>query len=288
MDPYRVLEVDRHASQRDIKRAYRRLAFRYHPDQNPDDPEAEERFKEVVSAYEILSNRTKRASYDAQTREPPRSEPTETRPPPRPDPYVEHVLRRDVNASATFDYRDAYLGALASVALALASKMGEATMPFSVALGGAVLGGVVLSWPLARIADAIPYRFPRDSLRLIALLATALGAVIGASLMTQETPAFFRNAGLPYAFLGGMGGALIGGAGGRAFSASLGPVSGAAVGCVTGAFAAALMGFAFWYWGSVFRYFEYPPRDDLSVLAFAGVVCAFLGASVAAAIGGSR
>ena len=51
-----------------IKRAYRRLARRYHPDYNPGDAESEEQFKEVVSAYEVLSDRRKRAAYDTRIR----------------------------------------------------------------------------------------------------------------------------------------------------------------------------------------------------------------------------
>jgi len=63
-DPYEVLGVDRDASQSDIKRAYRRLAVKYHPDKNPDDPGAEERFKRVGEAYEILGDEAKRSRYD--------------------------------------------------------------------------------------------------------------------------------------------------------------------------------------------------------------------------------
>lgn len=63
-DPYEVLGVPRSASEEEIKRAYRKLARRYHPDANPDDPEAESRFKEIALAYEILSDPEKRAQYD--------------------------------------------------------------------------------------------------------------------------------------------------------------------------------------------------------------------------------
>src|ERR1700750_3320887 len=63
-DPYDVLGVPRDASGDDIKSAYRRLARRYHPDVNPDDPTAEDKFKEVGEAYSILSDPQKRARFD--------------------------------------------------------------------------------------------------------------------------------------------------------------------------------------------------------------------------------
>jgi len=58
------LGVERNASEEDLKKAYRRLAMKYHPDRNPDDTEAEASFKEVKEAYEVLSNAQKRAAYD--------------------------------------------------------------------------------------------------------------------------------------------------------------------------------------------------------------------------------
>ncbi len=63
-DYYEVLGVKRNASKEDIKKAYRRLAKRYHPDLNPGNKEAEEKFKEAQEAYEILSNDEKRKAYD--------------------------------------------------------------------------------------------------------------------------------------------------------------------------------------------------------------------------------
>jgi len=63
-DYYEILGVSRNASQEEIKRAYRRLAREYHPDLHPGDKEAEERFKEISEAYEVLSDPQKRAVYD--------------------------------------------------------------------------------------------------------------------------------------------------------------------------------------------------------------------------------
>src|SRR5918912_3125 len=63
-DPYSVLGVDRKASADEIKKAYRKLARQYHPDRNPGDDSAEERFKEIQSAYDIVGDPDKRKEYD--------------------------------------------------------------------------------------------------------------------------------------------------------------------------------------------------------------------------------
>ena len=63
-DYYEVLGVEKNASDAEIKKAYRKLAMKYHPDQNPGDKSAEEKFKEINEAYEVLSDADKKARYD--------------------------------------------------------------------------------------------------------------------------------------------------------------------------------------------------------------------------------
>ncbi len=63
-DYYEVLGVGRNASESEIKSAYRKMAIKYHPDKNPGDKAAEEKFKEAAEAYDVLSNPEKRAKYD--------------------------------------------------------------------------------------------------------------------------------------------------------------------------------------------------------------------------------
>jgi len=63
-DYYEILGVDKNATGPEIKKAYRKVAIKYHPDKNPDDAKAEEKFKEAAEAYEVLSNADKKSRYD--------------------------------------------------------------------------------------------------------------------------------------------------------------------------------------------------------------------------------
>ena len=63
-DYYEVLGVSKGADEKEIKKSYRRVAMKYHPDRNPDDPEAEDKFKEATEAYDVLMDKEKRAAYD--------------------------------------------------------------------------------------------------------------------------------------------------------------------------------------------------------------------------------
>ncbi|MFT4758015.1 MAG: molecular chaperone DnaJ, partial [Vicingaceae bacterium] len=63
-DYYEVLGVTRGATDAEMKKAYRKLALKHHPDKNPDDADAETKFKEAAEAYEVLTNKDKRARYD--------------------------------------------------------------------------------------------------------------------------------------------------------------------------------------------------------------------------------
>ena len=62
---YEVLGVGKNADEKEIKKAYRRVAMKFHPDRNPDDPDADEKFKEATEAYEVLADGEKRAAVSS-------------------------------------------------------------------------------------------------------------------------------------------------------------------------------------------------------------------------------
>ena len=64
MDYYKILNVKKQATQEEIKKSYHKLALKYHPDKNDNKEEAEKKFKEIVEAYEVLSDENKRARYN--------------------------------------------------------------------------------------------------------------------------------------------------------------------------------------------------------------------------------
>ena len=63
-DYYQILGVDKNVDDKTLKKKYRQLSKKYHPDVNPNDPTSEEKFKEVAKAYEVLSDKEKRQNYD--------------------------------------------------------------------------------------------------------------------------------------------------------------------------------------------------------------------------------
>jgi curved DNA-binding protein CbpA len=89
VDFYSLLGLKRNASEAEIKQAYRKMAFRYHPDRNPQDNKAAEKFTQVLQAYGILSDRDKRSIYDRATRPPGEEEVQEEKP--QGEQFGEHV-----------------------------------------------------------------------------------------------------------------------------------------------------------------------------------------------------
>ncbi len=85
-DYYKTLGIERNATEEDIKKAYRKLAMKYHPDRNPDNKDAEEKFREITEAYEVLRDANKRARYNR---------------------YGSEGMRGNYNSSTHFDLSDA-------------------------------------------------------------------------------------------------------------------------------------------------------------------------------------
>lgn len=103
IDYYSLLGVKRSASADEIKRAYRKLVFRYHPDRNPGDEQAAEKFKQVLDAYTILSDGNQRSVYDAVTH------PTGAAEEPEPEqPKAEEEPQGRANGGASYRFSQEY------------------------------------------------------------------------------------------------------------------------------------------------------------------------------------
>ena len=66
-DYYKILNINKNSKEEDIKKAYRKLAIKYHPDKNKNNKESENKFKEINEAYEVLSDENKKRNYDSKT-----------------------------------------------------------------------------------------------------------------------------------------------------------------------------------------------------------------------------
>lgn len=125
VDPYFILGIEREASQEEIKRAYRNLVRAFHPDRNRENPEAEQRFREVQQAYELIGKEDKRRQYDAIHRSPFSSYGTAGAPssfsslfkkPPAPGQRGRPAVRgRDVEVEVNVAFDDALRGTTAEV-----------------------------------------------------------------------------------------------------------------------------------------------------------------------------
>ena len=104
-DYYELLGIGRAASAEDVKRAYRRMVFRYHPDRNPGDVTAASKFKQVLDAYAVLSDGVKRRAYDAVNPSAEREEEAEERP-----PEQEQTKGFNSEANNGFNFSQAFTG----------------------------------------------------------------------------------------------------------------------------------------------------------------------------------
>ena len=290
IDHYQVLGIRRDASQLAIKRAYRKLAKRCHPDRNPGDARAEERFKEINAAYEVLGDLDERWQYDRKllgldrgtpadgiAREPGAASdrgwaPPSARPAPLPD----------------FALVDGVLGGLLALSFALAAAERSAAPGIAaITLGALALAGL-LSWG----GDAVlPIEAGKRAWRRASLLAcTAVGVVASGFLAPVALHALAMSSGWFFALMGGLASGVVGAGFGRIFRSAAGSVAGAVAAVVIGAtLGLGLAGFL-WYWSAVFRWTgrPWPPDESLSLIALAGVMGSALGGALAALVGTMR
>ena len=102
LDYYSLLGIKRAASSDEIKRAYRQMVFRYHPDRNPGDETAAGKFKQVLDAYAVLSDTAKKRAYDAVTHGADGEEEPDDQPQPKPNPGFSGDANNGFNFSQTF------------------------------------------------------------------------------------------------------------------------------------------------------------------------------------------
>ena len=297
IDHYQVLGLRRDASQLAIKRAYRRLAKKHHPDRNPGDPLAGERFKTMSAAYEVLGDPEERRLYDLQLFGLDAGAPAAAPAPPPTGAYRDVVWealrdygRRQASrgaplaATGAFDWVDGALGCLLSVSFAMAAAVRSEAPRIMVLTLVALISG----WLLAEL-PALDFG-ARLSRETALLLTTGLG-VVASGLMAPAGPsALVESSGWLPAAAGGMAGGLLGASLGRLFRWSAGPVVGAPSAMLIGAAVGGGVGGFLWYWTTVFRWVRPtpPPDESLSLVALTGVIGAALGGALGALVGATR
>jgi hypothetical protein len=294
-DYYQILGVRRDATHREIKKAYRKLAKRYHPDRNPDDPEAGEMFRQIAAAYEVMGDPEKRREHDLRLfgfrREP---EPVADR---APVGFSMSRLRwAFAGEPAIFEFGDGTLGALLSTCFALAASSRAGAGRFASTLVSSLCLGVGLYFALQH-ALSLQSRAVRLTIlgrlfeiagNFLVLVVTVSGAIVGALWIGGLSYTDIEASGIPYSIGGGVAGGLCGATFGRALRAGAGATAGVIAAVLVGAVVGAGTGGFLWYWGAVFSYLDLPVDDELSLLAFTGVVGSMLGGAIAAVVGTSR
>ncbi len=216
-DHYQVLGVPQSASQLAIKRAYRKLAKQIHPDLNPDDPEAEERFKEVSLAYDVLSDPDKRWAYDQSMLNAFRDT-TSSQPHYRPwtaqdiraEVFERTWFGSDVSEASSYRAGDGVLGSVLGVCFALAASLEETAFGVVITTATALAVGLLLATAAERILASLGGRNAgrRPVTRIAATGALLLAAAYGAwesARLAGGADITIGTAGFVIAVGGGMG-----------------------------------------------------------------------------------